>query len=146
VGLLLYFVAALGYLTADSFLQVLAFRALSGCGTSLIFSVARAYIGDFVPEGHEGRWFGIFATADIVGFGLGPMLAGGVREWLGFDAVFVAMAVLMASSALIVWALLPKHGAAERYTGDVNTSAGLASLRALRVPLVAALTLNMALI
>src|SRR5690606_1166204 len=80
VGLLLYFVAALGYLTADSFLQVLAFRALSGCGTSLIFSVARAYIGDFVPEGHEGRWFGIFATADIVGFGLGPMLAGGVRE------------------------------------------------------------------
>lgn len=145
-GLLLYFVAALGYLTADTFAQVLAFRALSGCGTSLIFSVARAYVGDFVPPGHEGRWFGIFATADIVGFGLGPLLAGGIREWLGFDAVFVAMAVLMASSALIVWTLLPRQAVAERYTGDTTGSAGLASLRALRVPLVAALTLNMGLI
>ena len=39
LGLLCYFVAAFGYLTADSFLQLLAFRAFSGCGTSLIFAV-----------------------------------------------------------------------------------------------------------
>ena len=37
-GLLVYFVAALGYLFAESFYQVIAFRAFSGLGTSSIRS------------------------------------------------------------------------------------------------------------
>src|SRR3712207_2671998 len=49
-GLLIYMVAALGYLTAGSFAQVIAFRAFSGLGTSMIFSVARAYVGDMTPR------------------------------------------------------------------------------------------------
>ena len=65
-GLVVYLIAALGYLTAQSFYQVIAFRAFSGFGTSLIFSVARAYVGDMTPRGQEGRWLGVFATADIV--------------------------------------------------------------------------------
>lgn len=116
VGLGFYVAAAVGYLTADTFVQVMAFRMLSGCGTSLIFSVARAYIGDMVPEGHEGRWFGLFATADIVGFGIGPLLAGALREAFGFDAVFIGMGALMSGSALIVWLFLPPHPPEDRVT------------------------------
>lgn len=114
LGLLFYLVAALGYLSADTFLQVLVFRAISGCGTSLIFSVARAYIGDLVPSGHEGRWFGVFAVADIVGFGIGPIFSGALRDIFGFDAVFVGMALLMGSSAAIVTILLPRHVEVDR--------------------------------
>lgn len=106
-GLLVYLVAALGYLTAESFYQVIAFRAFSGLGTSAIFSVARAYVGDMTPGGREGRWFGVFQTADIVGFGTGPLVAGVVRQFVGFDAVFVCMAAMMAASALIVVVGLP---------------------------------------
>lgn len=113
-GLGFYVAAAIGYLTADTFVQVMAFRMLSGCGTSLIFSVARAYIGDMVPEGHEGRWFGLFATADIVGFGIGPLLAGALREAFGFDAVFIGMGALMSGSALVVWLFLPPHPPEDR--------------------------------
>jgi DHA1 family multidrug resistance protein-like MFS transporter len=51
-GLLVYFVAAVGYLTAQSFYQVLAFRTFSGLGTSLIFSVSCAFVGDMSPKGH----------------------------------------------------------------------------------------------
>ena len=107
LGLLCYLAAALGYLTADSFAQIIAFRMLSGVGTGLIFSVARAYIGEMVPSGYEGRWFGVFATADIIGFGSGPMFAGLIRGWLGFDAVFIAMALIMGASTLIITILLP---------------------------------------
>ena len=107
LGLLCYLAAALGYLTADSFAQIIAFRMLSGVGTGLIFSVARAYIGEMVPSGYEGRWFGVFATADIIGFGSGPMFAGLIRGWLGFDAVFIAMALIMGASTLIIMVLLP---------------------------------------
>jgi MFS transporter, DHA1 family, multidrug resistance protein len=144
-GLLIYFVAALGYLTANSFYQVLAFRALSGMGTSLIFSVARAYVGDMVPPGHEGRWFGMFATADIIGFGIGPLLAGIIRGVLGFDAVFVAMAALMISSAGIVSVLLPASGRPQMSAGDERKKT-VGFIEALRNRLVFALTLNMALI
>ena len=107
LGLLCYLAAAIGYLTADSCAQIIAFRMLSGVGTGLIFSVARAYIGEMVPSGYEGRWFGVFATADIIGFGSGPMFAGLIRGWLGFDAVFIAMALIMGASTLIIMVLLP---------------------------------------
>lgn len=107
IGLAAYFLAALGYLTATSFYQLILFRAISGVGTSFIFSVARAYIGDMVPPGREGRWFGAFATADILGFGTGPLIAGTVRQLISFDAVFICMAALLAASAAIVAVFLP---------------------------------------
>lgn len=112
-GLLIYLVAALGYLTAQSFYQVIAFRAFSGFGTSLVFSVARAYVGDMTPKGQEGRWLGVFATADIIGFGTGPLVAGVFREFIGFRSVFVAMATMMGLSAFILLWWLPRHSPAE---------------------------------
>ncbi len=113
VGLCIYLIAALGYLTAGSFYQIIAFRAFSGFGTSLVFSVARAYVGDMTPRGQEGRWLGVFATADIIGFGTGPLLAGVMREFIGFGSVFVAMASMMALSAIILMWWLPRHSPAE---------------------------------
>lgn len=142
-GLGFYVAAAIGYLTADTFVQVMAFRMLSGCGTSLIFSVARAYIGDMVPEGHEGRWFGLFATADIVGFGIGPLLAGALREAFGFDAVFIGMGALMSGSALVVWLFLPPHPPEDRVSRMARTDLRFGV--ALRDRLVVALALLMGL-
>lgn len=112
-GLLIYLIAALGYLTAANFYQVIAFRAFSGLGTSLIFSVARAYVGDMTPRGQEGRWLGVFATADIIGFGTGPLVAGFFRQFIGFDSVFVAMAAMMGLSAVILLFWLPRHSPQE---------------------------------
>jgi DHA1 family multidrug resistance protein-like MFS transporter len=120
-GLAIYCVAALGYLTAGSFLQVIAFRAFSGFGTSLVFSVARAYVGDMTPRGHEGRWLGVFATADIIGFGTGPLIAGVFRQYLGFHSVFIAMASLLAASALIVLVWLPRHSPQELLQRSTRT-------------------------
>jgi len=145
-GLLIYFVAALGYLTAGSFYQVIAFRAFTGLGTSLIFSVSRAYVGDMTPPGQEGRWFGVYATADFIGFGTGPVVAGILREVLGFRSVFVAMALMMAAAAVIVAMALPKtppvtwdrRGVAVR-----APSVGL--LHALKDRLALAMTLHMTL-
>lgn len=142
-GLLCYLIAALGYLTADSFVQVLAFRAFSGIGTSLIFSLGQAYIGDIVPRGHEGRWFGAFSVADITGFGVGPVMTGVLRDLFGFDSVFVGMAVLMGASALLVYLLLPEHRPA-RTTGDGASAIG-GMVVALRHRVVVAVLLFMGL-
>lgn len=143
-GLLIYVVAAIGYLTAQSFYQVIAFRMFSGLGTSLIFSVARAYIGDMTPPGQEGRWLGTFATGDIIGFGTGPLVAGVMREVFGFRSVFVAMALLLAMSALIVLVWLPRKppvSAARRH--HVTEQVRLSFMSALKLPVVMAVTVLM---
>jgi MFS transporter, DHA1 family, multidrug resistance protein len=124
-GLLVYMIAGIGYLTAGSFYQVIAFRAFSGIGTSLVFSVARAYVGDITPKGQEGRWLGVFATADFIGFGTGPLIAGALRQFVGFESVFVVMAALMALSAFILLVWLPRHSSSELLRRD-QRSAGIA--------------------
>ena len=147
-GLLIYMIAALGYLTAQSFPQVIAFRVFSGFGTSLVFSVARAYVGDMTPRGHEGRWLGVFATADIIGFGTGPLLAGILRQALGFHSVFVAMATLLGLSAFILTVWLPRHSPLEasRRAGHVGKEASVSFRRALSDRLVLAVTVHQGLL
>lgn len=144
-GLSVYFIAAVGYLTAETFYQVIAFRMFSGLGTSLIFSVSYAYIGDMTPKGQEGRWLGVFATADIVGFGTGPLLAGALREFVGFRSVFVAMATMMALSATILLWWLPRHSPAElakraRTQSGAVAEQGVSIAAALKDRLVLAVT------
>ena len=143
-GLLVYLIAAIGYLTAQSFYQVIAFRAFSGIGTSLIFSVTRAYIGDMTPPGQEGRWLGTFATGDIIGFGTGPLVAGLLREVFGFRSVFVAMALLLASSAVIILWWLPGRPPVSQERRARNLVAPRLSFKAaLTTPIVLAVTVFM---
>lgn len=139
LGLLCYLTAAIGYLTAESFVQILLFRAFSGCGTSLIFTVAYAYLGDAVPARYEGRWIGIFSIADIAGFGIGPVFSGALRDLYGFDSVFVGMALLMGASTLLVVLLLPAPARGARDASVRPASNGL--LAALRHRVVLTLTL-----
>lgn len=147
-GLLIYCTAALGYLTATTFYQVIAFRAFSGFGTSLVFSVARAYVGDMTPRGHEGRWLGVFATADIIGFGTGPLVAGVFRQVFGFHSVFIAMATLLGTSAFILLIWLPRHSPLEtqRRAGTLKTAATVGFGTALKDRLVLAVTTHQGLI
>jgi MFS family permease len=145
-GLLLYCGAAIGYLLAEELWQVIAVRAVSGGGTSLIFSVARAYLGEMTPEGEEGRWSGVFTSADIIGFGVGPLLAGVVRQELGFDSVFVGMSVLMGTSALVVLAWLPPRMAGAADEGSTSALPRSPLGVVLRDRMVLALTLNWALV
>lgn len=144
-GLVIYLISALGYLTAGNFYQVIGFRAFSGFGTSAIFSVARAYVGDMTPPGREGRWLGTFQTADILGFGTGPVLAGLVRQFIGFDAVFVCMAGMMAMSAIIVIVFLPNRAPKTAAQRVIDRAAEVAFRKAITNRLVAALTLFAAL-
>ena len=56
LGLLTYVVAALGYMVAPTFRELLMFRILSGVGTALVIPIAYAYVGEMAPPGREGRY------------------------------------------------------------------------------------------
>lgn len=108
-GLLTYATAALGWWLIEDVGAVILFRAFTGIGSALVFSLAQSYVGDLAPRGREGRYMGTFGVFDFVGFGSGPLLAGLLVDHAGVDAAFLVMASLYAGAAVIVAALLPRR-------------------------------------
>ena len=111
MGLATYIVTAFGWWGTDAVFWTIAFRAFSGIGSAFIFSLSSAYIGELAPEGHEGRYMGVFGVFDFVGFGVGPLLAGVIRDQFDIDAVFLSMAVLFSASTLLAFLFLPQSRA-----------------------------------
>lgn len=107
LGAFAYFASAVGWWAADTLAVVILFRALSGIGSALIFSNAQAYVGDLAPPGSEGRYMGAFGVADFMGFGLGPLIAGIIRDRAGIETVFLAMAGLYAVVFVLILVILP---------------------------------------
>jgi MFS family permease len=107
-GLASYVVTALGWYYTDSVYWTIAFRSFSGIGSAVIFSLSQAYIGDLAPSGYEGRYMGVFGIFMAVGFGIGPLLAGVVRDQTDIETVFLSMAVMFAAATVIVFVALPR--------------------------------------
>ena len=57
---------ALGWYYTDTVFWTIAFRAFSGIGSALIFSLSQAYVGDLAPEGFEGRYMGTGPEAGLM--------------------------------------------------------------------------------
>ena len=106
-GFFVYAVGAVGYVFAPTWHVVVFFRILCGFGAAGIFPMALAYVGRMAPSGREGAFMGAFGIAQMLGFGLGPLFGGGVRDALGPNAAFIAMAVLLGGTGLATLLLLP---------------------------------------
>ena len=106
-GLASYVVTALGWYYTESVLWTICFRSFSGIGSALIFSLSQAYIGDLAPRGHEGRYMGAFGIFISAGFGLGPLVAGLIRDRTDIETVFLSMAFMFAAASTLVALLLP---------------------------------------
>ena len=107
LGISTYIIAALGWRETGSIEVMIALRALTGIGSGLVFALVLSYIGDLAPSGQEGRYMGTFGVFEFLGFGLGPVISGVVRDAAGFDAVFLAMAGMLTLSGLVIFAFLP---------------------------------------
>jgi MFS transporter, DHA1 family, multidrug resistance protein len=108
IGLASYVVTALGWYYTDTVFWTIAFRAFSGIGSALIFALSQAYVGDLAPEGFEGRYMGAFGIFIASGFGVGPLLAGIIRDQYDIATVFISMAVMFTAASTAVAVLLPK--------------------------------------
>jgi MFS family permease len=124
VGLLVYVIAAAGYVWAPGYHELVAFRVVSGVGAALVIPTAFAYVGELAPPGHEGRYMGVFNVALIAGFGIGPMLGGIIHDGFGMDATFISMAVLSSLGFIIAFFFLPgrKSARAGGEHGELSTA------------------------
>ena len=109
MGLTIYTLASIGYIWADSVVQLVWIRFLHGVGSAMIVPVASAAIGDISPRGREGRLMGSFNVALFLGFGAGPLLGGLVMDALSMSWVFILMGGLSFVSLVSIMILLPER-------------------------------------
>lgn len=111
IGVLCYTLASLAYLPAGQLLAFVMVMVIHGAATAVVHPVAMAYVGELAPKGQEGLYSGYINSALLGGIAGGPMLGGAIKDYLGMQANFLAMAALSTAALLLLWFLLPKaHG------------------------------------
>jgi len=116
VGLSLVAVGSAGYVFFTDYLAVVAMRALQGVGAAFTVPVTVALVNEISPDDERGENFGLYNTFRLLGFGTGPLVAGGVVAAgpyavggvtiSGFDAAFLVAVAGAVVSFLLVAALI----------------------------------------
>jgi|WetSurMetagenome_2_1015567.scaffolds.fasta_scaffold31003_2 EmrB/QacA subfamily drug resistance transporter len=85
---------------ADSYAFLLAGRAIQGFGSSGIFPVASAVIGDIFPPEKRGRALGMIGSVFGIAFIIGPLIAGVILKFLPWNYLFL---VNLPIALFIMW-------------------------------------------
>jgi MFS family permease len=108
IGLLAYAIISLGYMWADSVIQLTLVRLVQGAAGGMVIPIAQAYVGDISPKGEEGKWMGYFNAAFFTGFGCGPLMGGALTDHFGTTIAFSAMGGFNLLAFLVVALFLPE--------------------------------------
>lgn len=82
-------------------------RAIQGFGSSGIFPVASAVIGDIYPPEKRGRTLGMIGAVFGIAFIIGPVIAGVLLFWFKWNALFLINLPIAAVVIFYSWRLLP---------------------------------------
>jgi MFS family permease len=77
-GLVLIATASFSYSLASSYWHLVGLRVLQGVAGAFIIPTTVALVNDLADEGNRGGNMGTYNTFRLVGFGVGPIAAGGV--------------------------------------------------------------------
>ncbi len=69
ISLFVYSALSLGYVFATQPLHLILTRLVLGAAGAMVIPISMAYVGDFSPEGQEGRWMGYANATFLVGWG-----------------------------------------------------------------------------
>ena len=107
-GLLIYALASLFYIKADSVYLLTLARLVHGLSAGMILPIVMTYVGELSKQGTEGLATGTLNMVLHIGIAAGPLLGGEIAERFGFDAVFYTMAVLGVVTMFLVMFFLPE--------------------------------------
>ena len=127
-GLGLVATGSAGYLIFTDYLLVLAMRGLQGIGAAFSIPITVALVNELSGPDERGGNFGLFNTFRLLGFGIGPLVAGVVvatgpyavsgRTVSGFDAAFLVAVVGAAVSFALITLLITDPERAEEAAAD----------------------------
>lgn len=87
-------------------------RLVLGAGEGLVFTAGAAWTVDLAPEETRGRAIGLFGLTIWSALTVGPLIGEGLRQALGYDAVWAFAAAAPLAGALVSRALpntIPEH-------------------------------------
>ena len=117
-----------GTFLAQGYVDLIAWRVLSGIGYGLIFIAAQAWVADNTEMRDRAQGMAVFVGAAFAAAICGPSIGGILADRLGFETTFLISAVLAAVSGTLVYAML--DGTTRRRTAH-GTAFGGKELRAL---------------
>ena len=105
-GFVLFVLASLLCGAAQTFGQLIAFRALQGIGGAMIMANGRALVTVNVPASERGKALGLTSMAFHVGYIAGPTLGGFIIDTLGWRWLFHLTIPLGLACAYFGWKVL----------------------------------------
>lgn len=101
VGVLIVALSTAACAVADTYWQLLVYRALGGVGSTMFFVSALGLMIRISPHDSRGRVAGLFSGAFLVGSVAGPIL-GALTAGLGLHAPFIIYGFLLLLAASVV--------------------------------------------
>jgi MFS family permease len=90
--------------------HVAIIRFARGITSAMVVPIARAYVGDLAPEGHEGRYMGYFNVSFFLGMGIGPLIGGLIVDLHTFEMLFSIMSGIWCFAFLVALIFIPPRG------------------------------------
>ncbi|MQY67321.1 MAG: MFS transporter [Dehalococcoidia bacterium] len=107
-GLAVLTVASLGFIWAQTPLQLIIVRVFQGIGASMHLPIAQAYLGDITPKGEEGKWMGHFGAILFASMSIGPLFGGVLTDLFSVNTTFLVMAALCLVGLIATLIFLPE--------------------------------------
>ena len=104
-GVLLSAVSAVVFLVTDNVTLLFVGRILSGFSAGLFTSTATATLVNLVPKSKQGLASMIASAINMLGLGLGPLLAGVLAEYFAYPmrVVFIVHLLMLLPAFYFIW-------------------------------------------
>lgn len=112
IGLIIFTIATLGCGFASNINWLLGLRVCQAIGEAMFSPVGIALLTTFLPNSLRGKALGIIATAQGIGFSLGPVVGGFISANLTWRGIFFVNVPLAILTILLSFKFLPKKQAA----------------------------------
>jgi len=106
-GLILMGAGTYGFTWAHGFWALVLLRSAQGVGIALTVPASMAIMASATEPSTRGGAMGFYTTLRLVGFSIGPLVGGYLQVRAGFDATFLAGAVLLLVAAVLVFWWVP---------------------------------------
>ncbi len=101
-GLAIMATGTFAFIFATRFVHLLLIRAVQGVGVALTIPASLAIMATATHQRSRGGSMGIYTSARMAGFAIGPLVGGYLLDHVGFDAAFIAGAALVAAGLVLV--------------------------------------------
>ena len=107
-GLALLAVSAYLLSHGDNYTMLLIMVSVYGVAWGISQGTAQTYAMDISPAQQRGTFLGVWSLFQAAGGFVSPLVVGGLAEWWSFSNTFIAVAVWLAVSALLIALFAPE--------------------------------------